>query len=104
MSRRQRTACHHLTDPLAAVANYAAEPVPAGVDATTASYLDRQFNAIQTALMASFVLPKTAELPPFSIPGAIIYLENEKDSSLNGFWGCVADSQGVGQWKKISMT
>ena len=86
------------------MSQYAAEPVPASVEATTASYLDRQFNAIQTALMADFIAPKTAVLPERGIPGAIIYIENQVDPTQNGFYGCVADSQGAGQWKKISMS
>ena len=85
------------------MSNYAAEPVPAGVEASTASYLDRQFNAIQTALMADFIAPKTAVLPDRGIPGAIIYIENEVDPTQNGFYGCVKNSQGVGEWKKFNL-
>ena len=85
------------------MSNYAAEPVPAGVEASTASYLDRQFNAIQTALMADFIAPKTAVLPDRGIPGAIIYIENEVDPTQNGFYGCVKTSQGVGAWKKFNL-
>jgi hypothetical protein len=84
--------------------NYAAEPVPAEVDSVTSSYLDRQFNAIQTALMAAFIAPKAGVLPERGIPGAIIYIENETDSTQNGLWGCVADSQGEGIWKKFNLS
>ena len=80
---------------------YAAEPVPAGVEALTASYLDRQFNAIQLALMDNFIAPNAAELPARGIPGAIIYIENDVDPTQNGFYGCVKNSQGEGEWKKL---
>ena len=83
------------------MSNYAAEPVPADVDAITASYLDRQFNAIQSALFAQFVAPKMARLPERGIPGAIIYIESEVDPTQNGFYGCVKNSQGDGEWKKL---
>lgn len=83
------------------MSNYAAEPVPADVEAVTASYLDRQFNAIQLAFMAKFIAPKTAVLPERGIPGAIIYIENEVDPTQNGFYGCVKNSQGEGEWKRL---
>ena len=82
--------------------NYAAEPVPADVEPVTSSYLDRQFNAIQQAFMTSFMVPASAVLPERPIPGALIYLENATDSSINGFYGCVKNSQGVGEWRKLS--
>ena len=82
--------------------NYAAEPVPVDVDAVTSSYLDRQFNAIQQAFMTSFMVPASAVLPDRPIPGALIYLENAKDSSVNGFYGCVKNSAGVGEWRRLS--
>lgn len=85
------------------MSTYAAEPVPAGVEATTASYLDRQFNLIQTAFMSQFVVaPTTGRLPERGIPGAIIYVEDGTDPSKNGFYGCVKNSQGEGEWKKIT--
>ena len=86
------------------MSSYAAEPVPAEVEAVTASYLDRQFNAIQGAFIAQFVAPKTALLPERGIPGAIIYIENELDPTQNGFYGCVKNSQGEGEWKKLQLT
>ena len=85
------------------MSNYAAEPVPAGVEALTASYLDRQFNAIPLAFMAKFIAPKAAVLPERGIPGAIIYIENEVDPTQNGFYGCVKNSQGEGVWKKFDL-
>ena len=86
------------------MSQYAAEPVPSEVEAVTASYLDRQFNAIQVALMARFITPKAAVLPERGIPGAIIYIEDETDSSKNGFYGCVKSSTGAGEWKKLQLT
>ena len=74
------------------------------VEAVTASYLDRQFNNIQSAFMAQFIAPKTAVLPDRGIPGAIIYIENEVDPTQNGFYGCVKNSQGEGEWKKLQLT
>ena len=74
------------------------------VEAVTASYLDRQFNNIQSAFMAQFIAPKAAVLPDRGIPGAIIYIENEWDPTQNGFYGCVKNSQGEGEWKKLQLT
>ena len=82
--------------------NYAAEPVPADVEPVTSSYLDRQFNAIQQAFMTSFMVPASAVLPKRPIPGALIYLENATDSSINGFYGCVKNSAGEGEWKRLT--
>ena len=85
------------------MSTYAAEPVPNDVDAITASYLDRQFNQIQTAFMTNFIVtPKTGQLPERGIPGAIMYVEDSTDSSKNGFYGCVKNSQGEGEWKKLT--
>ena len=86
------------------MSNFAAEPVPTEVEPVTASYLDRQFNAIQNAFLAQFIAPKTAVLPDRGIPGAIIYIENEVDPTQNGFYGCVKNSQGEGEWKKLQLT
>ena len=80
---------------------YAAEPVPHDVEAVTASYLDRQFNQIQTAFMSQ-VAPTMGQLPNRGIPGAIIYVEDGTDPSKNGFYGCVKNSQGEGEWKKLT--
>jgi hypothetical protein len=83
------------------MSTYAAEPVPKSVEEVTSSYLDRQFNAIQQAFMAGFMVPRSSILPNRVIPGALIYIENAKDSSINGFYGCVKNSSGEGEWKKI---
>ena len=85
------------------MSNYAAEPVPAGIDGVTASYLDRQFNQIQTAFMADFMAPKLGVLPRRPVPGAIVYIENDIDPTQNGFYGCIKNSQGEGEWKKLQI-
>jgi hypothetical protein len=85
------------------MSTYAAEPVPSGLDAIMASYLDRQFNQIQTAFMSQFIVtPKAGQLPERGIPGAIIYIEDGTDPTKNGFYGCVKNSQGEGEWKKLT--
>ena len=83
---------------------YAAEPVPSGIDPVMAEYLDRQFNAIGLAFTPEgrVVLPTVSNLPARSIPGAIVYVEDATDPTQNGFYGCVKNSQGEGEWKKIA--
>ena len=83
---------------------YAAEPVPSGIDPVIAEYLDRQFNAIGLAFTPEgrVVMPTVSELPGRLIPGAIVYLEDGTDSTKNGFYGCVNNSQGEGEWKKLT--
>ena len=83
------------------MSTYAAEPVPSDVEAVTASYLDRQFNQIQTAFMADFMAPKLGVLPQSPVPGAIVYIENDLDPTQSGFYGCIKNSQGVGEWKRL---
>ena len=84
------------------MSSYNAEPVPLNLDSGTASYLDRQFNLIQTAFMSQFISPKMGQLPERGIPGAIVYVEDGTDPSKNGFYGCVKNSQGEGEWKKLT--
>ena len=83
---------------------YSAEPVPSGIDPVTAEYLDRQFNAIGLAFTPEgrVVLPTVSVLPERLIFGAIVYLESGTDPTQNGFYGCVKNSQGEGEWKKIT--
>lgn len=83
---------------------YAAEPVPSSVDPVTAEYLDRQFNAIGLAFTPEgrVVLPTVSNLPARLIPGAIVYVEDATDTTKNGFYGCVKNSQGEGEWKKLT--
>jgi len=84
---------------------YAAEPVPSGIDPIIAEYLDRQFNAIGLAFTPEgrVVLPTVSTLPARLIPGALVYLEDGKDPTQNGFYGCVKNSQGEGEWKRLQI-
>jgi hypothetical protein len=82
---------------------YAAEPVPREVDATTASYLDRQFHQIQTAFTTQFIAPQTAVLPNQPIPGSLIYLENETNQAENGIYVCIKDENGTPEWIKMTV-
>jgi hypothetical protein len=82
--------------------NYAAEPVPQEVDAVTASYLDRQFNQIQSALMTQFIAPRVSVLPNKPILGSVIYLENETNLSENGMYVCIKDENGTPEWIKMT--
>ena len=84
---------------------YAAEPVPSSVDPVIAEYLDRQFNAIGLAFTPEgrVVLPTVSALPARPIPGALVYLESGADPTQNGFYGCVKNSQGEGEWKKFDL-
>ena len=50
------------------MSDYVAEPVPESIEAVTASYLDRQFNHIQTAFMSDFMAPKLGVLPQRPVP------------------------------------
>ena len=84
------------------MSNFAAEPVPMEVEAVTASYLDRQFNNIQSALLAQFVAPRAAVLPSRPILGAVIYLESESDGSENGMYACIKSESGVDEWVKVT--
>ena len=82
------------------MSNFAAEPVPQTVDPVLSEFLDRQLNAIQTAFMSSFIAPQVSRLPP-PILGAVVSMNNQQNPSENGFYGCIANSQGVGEWKKL---
>jgi hypothetical protein len=82
------------------MSNFAAEPVPATVDPVLSEFLDRQLNAIQTAFMGNFIAPQVAILP-LPVVGAVVSLNNQKNPSDNGFYGCIANSQGDGEWKKL---
>lgn len=80
------------------------DPPPSSLDPETAEYLNRQFVGISGALtpLGQLVAPTSGRLPEASIPGAIIYIEDGADPSKNGFYGCVKNSQGEGEWKKLS--
>jgi len=83
------------------MSQYAAEPVPAGIDPTLAEYLMRQMVSIQNALTNNSIVMEFAEVPDRPIVGAIISVYNEVDNTQNGFWVCEKDSQGEGVWKKL---
>lgn len=85
------------------MSQYAAEPVPASVDSVLAEYLMRQMIGIQNALTNNSIVMEVAQLPPRAIPGAIINLNNEVNPADNGFYVCVYNSQGDGEWKKLAV-
>ena len=79
--------------------SYSAEPVPSECEATTAAYLDRQFNAIGLALTPDgrMVLPTASVLPQRSIPGGILYLMG------NGIYACISTTaEGIAEWIKLA--
>ena len=80
---------------------YAAEPLPFDLDRTLSEYLNRQFQAIEVALRSDFQAPRFTELPERKVIGAVIVVRNKKDPSEDGFWACIENSQGVGEWKKL---
>ena len=83
------------------MSTYAAEPVPAGIDPVLAEYLMRQMIGIQNALSTSGILMEVAVLPR-PISGALVNLNDQTNPSGNGIYACVVNSQGVGEWKKIT--
>ena len=83
------------------MSTYAAEPVPAGIDPVLAEYLMRQMIGIQNALNTSSVIIEVAVLPR-PISGALVNLNDQTNPSGNGIYACVVNSQGVGEWKKIT--
>lgn len=84
------------------MSNYAAEPVPQTIDLELSEFLDRQFNAIQLAFMSRFIAPQVATLPNPMV-GAVVSLNNEANPTDNGFYACIANSQGDGEWKKLQV-
>ena len=82
------------------MSTYAAEPVPAGVDPILAEYLMRQMIAIQNAVGVSSVVLEVAVLPR-PIAGAIVNLNDQTNPTGNGFYACVVNSQGDGEWKRL---
>ena len=81
--------------------SYAAEPLPYDLDRVLAEYLDRQFQAIEAALRSDFQAPRFTELPERKVIGAVIVVRNKKDPGEDGFWVCIENSQGEGEWKKL---
>ena len=90
------------------MSDYAAEPVPANVDPALAEYLMRQMIGIQNALNTSGIMMQVSQLPR-PIPGAIVHLYDKNDETPieeptgNGFYACVINSQGEGEWKKLQI-
>ena len=82
---------------------YAAEPLPCELDRVLSEYLNRQFQAIEVALRSDFQAPRFTELPERKVIGAVIVVRNKQDPSEDGFWACIENSQGVGEWKKLVM-
>ena len=90
---------------------FAAEPVPMGLEPQLAEYLNRQFQALQLALMGEFKAPFVTAIPERPLIGAIIYLRGQDDPAHNGFYCCIEgekrnpeDDQGEGEWKRIETT
>lgn len=81
---------------------YAAEPVPVSVDGEVAEYLMRQLVAIQNALNNSSIVMEVSEIPARPVVGAIVNLNDRDDPTQNGFYACVYNSQGEGEWRKVT--
>jgi len=81
---------------------YAAEPVPVSVDSEVAEYLMRQLVAIQNALNNSSIVMEVSKIPDRPVVGAIVNLNDRDDPTQNGFYACVYNSQGEGEWKKVT--
>jgi len=81
--------------------SFAAEPVPHQIDPMLAEYLDRQFQAIMVALRSDFQVPRFAELPSVIVKGGVIHVDNKVDAAQNGFYVCLTNSQGDGEWKRL---
>lgn len=86
------------------MSQFAAEPLPSEIDPVLSEYLDRQFNAIQLSFMAKFTAPYVTALPQRPIVGGIVYLRDQDDPTHNGFYCCIEDNQGEGEWKGIETT
>lgn len=84
------------------MSEYAAEAVPSNVEPELAEFLDRQLNAIQTAFISRSVITRFTSLPNRPVIGAIVYLGGQDDPALNGFYGCIENSQGEGEWKQLN--
>ena len=81
--------------------SFIAEPVPLDVDPILAEYLDRQFQALNIVTWESWQAPLFDELPERTPIGALIYLRGQDDPADNGFYGCVENNQGDGEWKRL---
>lgn len=81
--------------------SFAAEPLPSHLDPILAEYLDRQFQAIMVALRSDFQAPRFTELPERKVKGAVVHIDSKFDPAKNGFYVCVTNSQGEGEWKRL---
>jgi len=84
------------------MSTYAAEPVPVSVDGEVAEYLMRQLVAIQNALNNSSIVMEVSKIPARPVVGAIINLNDRDDPAQNGLYACVYNSQGEGEWRKVT--
>ena len=84
------------------MSQFAAEAVPSSVEAVLAEFLDRQLHAIEAAFVSRSVITRLTSLPDRPVIGAIVYLGGQDDPALNGFYGCIENSQGEGEWKKLA--
>jgi hypothetical protein len=83
------------------MSSYSADPVPTELDAVTAEYLNRQFNAITVAMTpeGKVIVPKSGIVPLRPIEGGIVYVPND------GMYACVkTEADGVAEWLKIAPT
>lgn len=81
--------------------SFAAEPLPHHIDPVLAEYLDRQFQAIMVALRSDFQVPRFTEVPAAIVKGGVIHVDNKVDPAQNGFYACITNSQGDGEWKRL---
>lgn len=81
--------------------SFAAEPLPHHIDPVLAEYLDRQFQAIMVALRSDFQVPRFTEVPAVIVKGGVIHVDNKVDPAQNGFYACITNSQGDGEWKRL---
>jgi hypothetical protein len=81
--------------------SFAAEPIPHHIEPILAEYLDRQFQAIMVALRSDFQAPRFTDLPDRKVKGAVIHVANPADGSCNGFYVCVTNGEGDGEWKRL---
>ncbi len=80
---------------------YAAEPVPFDLDPVLSEYLNRQLQAIEVALRSDFQAPRFTSLPGRKVIGAMVVVRNKFNPDEDGFWACIENSQGEGEWKKL---
>jgi len=82
---------------------YSADPVPSNLDPALAEYLNRQLQGIEIALRSDFQAPRMTEVPQKKVIGAVILVRNKKNPAQDGFWVCIENSQGEGEWKMLHL-